>query len=334
DTRVLGGRRPVASVRRPCAHAAGGGPVPPMSARSACLALLVAAALAAPGREASAGAWSLARGEYYTELSGSQYVTQTTYDGEGDRIPFPSPWKLQHLGGSWRTQLGWRKSLNLLFSVTGISVAGFEGPAALVPTETGLSVFELALHYRLANGDRALALEGLWQAPAGYDRGLSRGLGDGRQQFSALLHGGSVLGSRAYFEASGGASYRFHKLGSPDDAANADPRKTTNVYADFGAEAGFWVGQGGGNRRPLPGRILGSTTGVGDAGNVHYVGPMVITGDDQLDQSVHLAGPMLLYRLDERIDVLAGSYSTAAGKNTLHFDQVYIAFAFKHSQLK
>ena len=43
---------------------------------------------------------------------------------------------------------------------------------------------------------------------------------------------------------------------------------------------------------------------------------------------------MVLFRLDDRIDLLAGSFSTAAGVNTLHFDQVYVALAFKQSKLK
>ena len=302
-----------------------------MTPRFAWTALLLAAALAVPGRDARAGAWSLARGEFYTEFQGSQYVTQTTYDGEGNRIDFPSPWKLQQIGGSWRTQLGWRKSLNLLFAISGASVAGFEGPAVSVPTETGFSVVELGVHYKIANGDRALALEGIWQAPAGYNRELSLGLGDGRQQFSALLHGGSTLGSKGFMEASGGASYRFFSLDNP---TTGDPRKTTNVYADFGAELGYWLTHSvllGGRYQ---GRILASTTGEGGPGNVHTVGPMVLTGDDQLDETVHLLGPLLVFRLDERVDLQAGSYSTAAGKNTLHFDRVYIAIAFKHSQLK
>ena len=306
-----------------------------MNARSACPALLFAALLAAAGREASAGAWSLDRGEYYTEIQASKYTTETLYSTDGDRIEFPqTPWKLQQMAASWRTQLGWRKRLNVLFGFTGLSVAGFEGPAPGVPTNTGLSEIELGLHYRLANRSRALALEALWTAPAGYDRELSTGLGDGRQQLAAALRWGSTLGPRAFAEATGGASYRFQKIGSPDAEADLDPRRTSNVYVDLGAEVGFWVGRStllGGRYR---GRLLASTTGTGGPSNVHAVGPLVLTGDDQLDQALHLVGPMLLFRLDDRMDLLAGSFSTAAGVNALHFDQVYVALAFKQSKLK
>ncbi len=308
-----------------------------MNARAACLTLwftaALAALLAAPGREASAGSWSLDRGEYYTVVQASKYTTETLYSTDGDRIEFAQTnWKLQQMAASWRTQLGWRKRLNVLFGFTGLSVAGFDGPPRGVPTNTGLSEIELGLHYRLASGSRALALEALWTGPAGYDRELSTGLGDGRQQLSALLHWGSVLGRRAFAEASGGASYRYLTIASPDSTANLDPRKTSNVYVDLGAEVGFWLGRStlvGGRYR---GRLLASTTGTGGPSNVHAVGPLVLAGDDQLDEALHLVGPMLLFRLDDRIDLLAGSFSTAAGVNTLHFDQVY-ALAFKQSKL-
>ena len=42
---------------------------------------------------------------------------------------------------------------------------------------------------------------------------------------------------------------------------------------------------------------------------------------------------MLVWRVDDRLDLPAGSWSTAMAKNTLHYDQVYVAVTFKQTRL-
>jgi len=322
-----------------------------MSARAALSALLLAAFATitlGPGSNpaggataARAGAWSLARGEYLSEVQTATYSTRTYYDAAGARIDFPAPgFKLEQLGFSWRNEVGWRKKLSLQFGITGLMVTGFDRTllgttlATFAPTQTGLSQFDFGLHYNLTSGSRAAAIEVGWHAPAGYDRELSHGLGDARQEFSGRLNLGSSLGTRGFLEVSGGGSYRFHKLGSSTKTANLDPLLTTNVYYDFGADMGLWLGRSVMLGGRYQGRMLGSTTGEGGPSNVHWIGPMELRGDAQLDESAHLAGPFLLFRLDDRADLTAGSYSTPAGKNALHFDQFYISLAFKQSKLK
>ena len=51
------------------------------------------------------------------------------------------------------------------------------------------------------------------------------------------------------------------------------------------------------------------------------------------ERAVHLAGPVLLYRVDDRLDLMAGSWSTAAARYAPHYDQVYVALAFKQTKL-
>lgn len=300
-----------------------------------------AANLAGGTAVSRAGAWSLMRGEYRSELQAGTYSTKTSYDAEGTRLEFARPpGKLGQLAYAWRTEVGWRKKLSLQFGITGLSVSGFEGPPIMiagqdtVPTHSGLSQLDLGLHYNIMNGNRAMALEAGWHAPAGYDRKLNPALGDGRQELYGRLNWGSTLGQRGFLELSGGGSYRFHKFGSGDSSSKKDPRLTTNVYYDFGADMGLWFGHSlmiGGR---YLGRMLGSTNGRGTASNVHQIGPIRLAGKDQLEESVQLAGPLLLYRLDDRLDLIAGSYSTPTGKNTLHFDEFYVSLAFKQSKLK
>lgn len=292
--------------------------------------------LAGGAATSRAGAWSLSRGEYQSELQAGTFSTRSGYDTAGTRTEFVGPpGKLGQTAVSWRNEVGWRKKLSLQFAITGLSVSGFEGPpVAVIPAHTGLSQLDLGLHYNIVNGNRAMAFEAGWHAPAGYDRATNPALGDGRQELYGRLNWGSTLGRRGFLELSGGGSYRFHKFGSGDSLSNLDPRLTTNVYWDFGANMGLWLGHSlmlGGRYQ---GRILGSTSGAGGPTNVHQIGPITLTGKDQLDESAHLAGPLLLYRVDDRLDVIAGSYSTPRGKNTLHFDQVYVSLAFKQSKLK
>jgi hypothetical protein len=315
-----------------------------MSARVALSALLLAAfalptlgpasdPASGPSR-ARAGAWSLERGEYSSTLQTSVYTANSLYDVEGKRYAYPGPGKLQQIGLSWHNEIGWRKKLGLRIGVSGLSVVGFNAPPLFSPAQSGLSELELGLHYKIANGNRAAAIEAGWSGPAGFDRQLSRGLGDGRHEFYGRLNVGSAIGTRGFLELSGGGAYRFHKIGSGDSQSNLDPRLTTNVYYDFGADLGLWIRPSlllGGRYR---GRILSSTTGVGDLTNVHWVGPMQLRGDSQIDESVQLAGPLLMFRVDDRIDLIAGSNSTAMGKNTPHFDQFYVTLAFKQSKLK
>jgi len=316
-----------------------------MSARAASSALLLAAFAtitlgpasnpAGGAACARAEAWSLMRGEYRSEVQVAQYSTLSAYDAGGNRVEFRPPgYKLEQMAFSWRNQFGWRKRLSLQFGVTGLMVSGFDGPPLAVPTKTGLSQIDLGLHYNIMNGNRAMAFEALLHAPAGYDRTLSPALGDGRQELSGRLNLGSTLGKRGFLELLGGASYRFHKLGSSSAKANLDPVLTTNVYYDFGADMGFWFGRSlmlGGRYQ---GRMLGTTTGQGGPGNVHTVGPLTLRFKEQLDESAHAAGPFILVRIDDRLDVIAGNYSTPVGRNALHFDQYYVSLAFKQSKLK
>ena len=315
-----------------------------MRARVASSAVLLAALATAAGGPAGhlpggpaaarAGAWSLARGEYGSEIETSIYSTASNYDNNGNRINFSSGAKLQQLGFTWRNQVGWRKKFNLLFGLTGANVIGFDGPPLTVPAQTGFANVVLGLHYTLHNGPNAAAIEAGWTAPAGNDRELTRALGDGRQELAGQLALGWALGKNAFAEFEGGYAYRFHKLGSSDDAAKLDPRMTTNTFWTANADAGWWVKPAvliGGRYK---GRFMATTTGQGDASNVHEVGPMVLAGNAQIDEKTNLIGPLLRFRLDDRADVTGGSYSTFNGRNTFHFDQFYVALTFKQSKLK
>lgn len=171
---------------------------------------------------------------------------------------------------------------------------------------------------------------------------------DGLQQLNATIHLGTALFGRGFFQASVGYAYRYYTIGqrkkSIEDlytietdstqfvagggSGGADTtfvsRRVTAFHPGKGlwadqmiasADLGIWIG----HSLLLGGRYQGLTT-------ISH-GPLVP------DISQHLAGPVLLYRVDDGLDMIAGSWSTAAGKNVLHFDQVYVGIAFHNTKL-
>jgi hypothetical protein len=43
--------------------------------------------------------------------------------------------------------------------------------------------------------------------------------------------------------------------------------------------------------------------------------------------------PIVSLRVDERMDVFAGSYHTASAKDALHIDQIYVGLAVRQTKL-
>jgi hypothetical protein len=46
-----------------------------------------------------------------------------------------------------------------------------------------------------------------------------------------------------------------------------------------------------------------------------------------------LAGPRFTWRVDDRMDVFAGSWHVARGENVIHYDQYYFGIAWRQSSL-
>jgi hypothetical protein len=49
--------------------------------------------------------------------------------------------------------------------------------------------------------------------------------------------------------------------------------------------------------------------------------------------AAYSAGPVVLVRVDDRLDVSGGSWFTWFGRNALRSNEVYLAVAFKQSKL-
>lgn len=293
-----------------------------MTARAAMGALILSALglpiLAAPS---SAGPWTLPKGEYFSETSAGLYST-TSYRGrEGSRLDLG--FRFESRDFRWASELGWKKNRSFLLEMRGRSVSAVAGNSPFSQTQTGLTQVGVGFHQALMRGPRALSVEALWLAPLGYDRDLSRWLGDGRHQLMASLAAGSPIGHRAFAQGSVGANYRFLKFGQADSAFSVEgPNRSSAVFVTYSADAAFWL---------TPRLLLGGSAAGQSASWTSLPAPFET--QDEAEATRLLVGPVVVLRVDDRLDVKAGTLSTASGKNLYHFNQFWIALAFKQTQL-
>jgi hypothetical protein len=279
------------------------------------LAVSTVLSLAPP---ASAGPWGLAPGEWYANLEGSTF-TANTFHGATARADTGLIVEERAIRAT--IEVGWKKNLSLVFGLPVLSVTRRD--ARVQGTATGFQDVLLGMRYNLANGASALAVELDWNGPSGYNRNLDTlgiRLGEGLQELSARVAFGTAIAGRGFVEGSLGYGYRYLGIAERDQGAAVpgDPRPARHLWSDrlhASADVGLW---------------LGSSWLAGG----RYRGLMTLShGALAPDTDVHLAGPILLYRVDDRLDMFAGSWSTASGKHTFHYDQVYLGLAFHRTRL-
>jgi hypothetical protein len=291
-----------------------------MSARIALPTLILAAAAACLSpRPAMAGAWGLAPGEWYANIEGSAFSTTSFHDANGTRSDTGLVVEQRALGSA--NEMGWKHGITILYALPAVSAT--RRNASVQGTATGFQDVRLGARCNLMSGRTAMALEVDWSAPAGYNRhldSLGLALGDGLQELSADLALGTAIGGRGFIEGSIGYGYRYLSIGKrekgpvpPGELHPGRFRWADHVLAS--ADLGLWMS---------PSVLIGG----------RYRGTLSLSSGPLVQEiSAHLAGPILVYRVDDRLDMFAGSWSTASGKNTLHFDQVYVGMAFHRTKL-
>jgi hypothetical protein len=273
---------------------------------------------------AHAGAWIPAPGERYTEVRPGLFSSDSYHDDSGTRHPLVGGGLYEQRSLLSYSELGWKKHTSVFIALPAVSVTRRTGSGSYLQTQSGFGDMHAGFRIGLKQGATALAVQLEWIGPAGYRRtytpidSLRRRhavdgslvsadvadvaeqaptLGTGRQSGRAMLQFGAPLSSRGFIELEAG--YRKY------DAQYADQYVAS-------ADLGFWLGPS----LLLGGRYRGAiATGQGD------------TPGDKVTE--HLSGPVLVYRLDDHMDVMAGSFHTASAKNALHVDQVYVGLAVK-----
>ena len=290
--------------------------------------LSIVTILLAVGSRAHAGPWSLAPGEFYADLRGSWFSADSYHELNGGRAPLYGGGLWEQRALSLHAELGWKPRLNFLLDLPIVSVSRTLDPGFReLPTQTGLGDGVLGLRYRLFNGNAAAALQLDWKLPLSYerDRMLTRSdsiragdtngdgdsldwnavrqlgspvLGDGQQDLTISLVLGKTLG-QGFVQGSGGYKYRFE-----------DPADQIVLSADVGV----WF-----RDLLVTGRYRGQLASEGDA--------------PTNDPDEHRVGPWLVYRLDDHMDLFAGSLHTFTAKNELHKDEIQVGFAFRQTKL-
>jgi hypothetical protein len=141
----------------------------------------------------------------------------------------------------------------------------------------------------------------------------------GVRQFSLSLLLGRPIAKRGFLQLGTGLGYRYLSItrkGAKTTAGGANAAADLWSYPFLAsADLGLWL---------TPSLLLGA----------RYSGLMTLShGDLYPERTRHLAGPVLVWRVDDRLDLTAGSWSTAKASNTLHYDQVYVALTFKQTRL-
>lgn len=313
-----------------------------MSARDASsaliLSLLIGPAFLSP---AFAGPWLPAPGEYYTELRGGLFSANTYRNDAGDHVPLGGEWEERSLFAT--VELGWKKNMSIVMAAPFISATRMDAVGST--TSTGLEDMLLGVRLGIHQGRSALAAELNFRAPLGYDRTSSLFAnslhGGANEHLSLSFLYGTPMTKRGFLQIGAGLDHSFLSLNAkkaqgvlefplnhaPEDLDiwyfNYDlpdrqqPEGVTKWSNDVktSADAGIWVSKS----LFLCGRWIGMFNL-----NHGYLLPA---------QNTQLLGPVLLWRVDERLDLSAGSWTTAVGKNTLHYDQVYVALTFKQTRL-
>ena len=317
------------SLRRPFAAAA----------LAAVNLLLASVALASP--------WALQPGNFYSELSGSFYSTQTFYDNAHEARE-QLHGRLEQRGVRAHNEFGWKKWGTVWIDMPLLSRT-FVPDVGQPSTSTGLGDLDLGLRIPLRAGNLPMAIELGWSLPLGTNRALFPGtsgsgglngaalhdrssvalrdsstfFSQGLQSLSATLELGGAVGGRGYWTLGGGYRSTFFTVGSRD---------TLDRYADFAiasASAGWWWT----NHLLVGGAATGAWQASEGGAFDRINGPVPDPNGPDLKTISMLVGTRFTYRIDDKMDVFAGSWHSPSGRNVLHLDQFYAGIAWKQTGL-
>ncbi|HTM57437.1 MAG TPA: transporter [Candidatus Udaeobacter sp.] len=290
------------------------------------LATLLLLLRAAP---AACDPWLLAPGDHYSSIGGSYFSADSYHEFDGGRHSLWNGGLHEEKSLYSYNEFGWTKGRTFVigFPFQGVTRRAGSPAADGGRTETGFGDLTVGIRFKIHDGPTALSLEGDWNPPLGYNRNLSPRIGDGLQSASGRLELGAPVASIGFLELEGGYRTYLDKV-----------KPTDQMLA--GATLGFWFrrslliagryeGRFGKESSDTTYRALVETTPQGTT----WPSSDAVPGTTNDRVTTHLAGPMLLYRIDDHLDLIAGSMHTASAKNALHVDRFYVAVAVKQTKL-
>ena len=298
--------------------------------------------LASPGHAAypnGATPWVLKPGEFYSELTGSVYAARSFHDNERERPSLQG--KLDERTLVSYNELGWKSRAAVWLAIPIVN-RGFTRFTGGTSTSTGLGDIDLGVRYRLRGGSTPASLALGWTAPLGGNRKLFPGIdGDGgtdpasyppysesnasdtslyfNQGLQSLRVGldfGGRAWKRAFWTAGGEWRYRFLEF------LNTDKNSHNARFIGGNASLGWWFNQS----LLLEGRFGGEWL---TSQSENYDRNLATDRDPMRA----LFGTRFTWRVDDRMDVVAGSWHVARGQNVIHYDQYFFGIAWRQSSL-
>ena len=249
---------------------------------------------------ASAGGWTVHPHEWYSEFSGSRVYSSAFFLDDRRDAPLPDGGRFQQFTVDSYNEIGWKKNVSLVLDVPFLTQTLRAGTETA--TIAGLGDLTLGARVRLRDDGPGLILDAGWVAPLGYDHNVFPRLGDGRQKAYTDLAGGlSLPYVRGFIEASRG----FLFIGQDG-----------NLYSQTSADGGVWVSKS---------VLVGGSYFDNRAWNSSAANQSL--GD------FYRAGPLLLVRVDDHMDVSVGAVRNVSGRNALEGTQIYMAIGMKQTKL-
>ncbi len=267
---------------------------------AACI-LIPAAALAAETPFAS-GPWLPLPGEYYSEIRMAHGSSNSYFDLEGEKQRYAFDQVIESREFVSYNEIGWKKRVSLTLSIPIRSVTLRSDLPILNGTQTGLADLLIGFRAKLKDGETAVALEAAWQTPMGYYRNAIPAIGSAVQNLGGrVVFGTGLPAIQGFLELGWGYVYRS-ELELDQMIHNAN--------------LGVWASPS----LLISARYSGS----------NYVG----SGNGRVSESDrYRLGPEVRLRLDDRMDVFAGSSFTIAGRDARRTNEYFVGFAFKHTRL-
>jgi hypothetical protein len=283
---------------------------------------------------ASAGPWNLAPGEHYSSVGGSMFSADTYYDLNGFRQQLEGGGHHAEYSAFSYNEFGWTKSRSFILGFPFTSVSRTPGGtnSSSHTTATGFGDLLVGLRFKIKGGAAPVSVELDWNPPMGYATETLPKIGYGASNSVAKLETGGPIGHVGFFEAEGG--YRYYMAKGKDANGNRENLHAPTDQILAAGRLAFWLSH----------TVLLAGVYEGGFGKSSSISPSGTDGFNPLegdapgslvDERVitQLAGPQLLFRLDDRLDVMAGSMHTMSAKSALHVDRFYVAVAVKQTKL-
>jgi len=246
------------------------------------------------------GAWTVAPGEWYSEVTGTRHYASSRFLVDARNQALPDGGRFQQFEAESYNEIGWLDNVSFALGIPFINRSVRQD--AGTRTISGISDFQVGLRFRLKADNPGLVFDAGWLAPSGYNKNLDPRLGDGRHKLYGAIHGGTRLPVIPGFVQAARGFYFISEDGE--------------LYWRTRVEAAAWLG-----RKFLIGGRYADQAPINSANEVSRLG------------HAYRAGPVLLVRFDDRLDLAAGADRQLFGRNVLEGTRFYVTLGFKQTKL-